>query len=601
MKASAFKTTLFFIKSYKRYIFGISVLSILFAIFEGLNVAVLFPIVDRILQGGVKAGNHSAIIRGINMLIAVVPIKDMFIATCVFIIAVVILKNVFRYSYLVFSSFASYKIWDDMQKRLFRKYITADYKYFLDHKQGEIVYRLYNAPAIFGGALQLIPQLATEILKISFIVVILFSMSFPVTCGILVIAVAFYILTRGISKNISYFIGKGRLEACEQQNIVISEMIQGIKQIKVFLGERKWVSNFFRATDQYFGLSKKDTLWINMPVSILEIFAMSTVCLSLIVVRKLSPGDLVSSLPLLAVFAYAFQRVIPSLGSITSLRMQIMGSLPIMETLRSLFAEEMSILKDGSIALDSFNEKIEFRNISFAYPGRSYVLHNLSLEFQKNSCVALIGSSGSGKTTIVNLLIRLFEPTKGEILVDGRDLRAYTRSSWLKKIGFVSQDTFIFHASVRDNIAFGLDEVSIDDVVEAAKISNAHDFILKLPNRYNTIVGEKGMKLSGGEQQRIAIARAILRNPQVLIFDEATSALDNISQSLIQNAINKIVKDHTVILIAHRLSTIADADKIIVLDKGEIKEVGSHAVLIAKRGFYWRLYNKEGGSIPEGL
>ncbi|MFC1624228.1 ABC transporter ATP-binding protein [Candidatus Omnitrophota bacterium] len=556
-------------------------------------MAVLFPIVDQILQGGAKTDSHSAVIRGINMLIAVVPIKDMFIATSVFIIAVVILKNVFRYSYLVFNSFASYKIWDDMQKQLFRKYITADYKYFLDHKQGEIVYRLYSAPAVLGGALQMIPQLATEILKISFICIVLFSMSFPVACGILVIAVVFYILTRGISKKISYFLGKGRLEACEHQNIVISEMIHGIKQIKVFLGERKWVSNFFRATDKYFGLSRKDTLWINMPVSILEIFAISTVCLSLIAVRKLSPGDLVSSLPLLAVFAYAFQRVIPSLSVITSLRMQIMGSLPIMETLRSLFDEQMSVLKDGSITLDSFNEKIEFRNISFAYPGRSRVLRDLSLEFPKNSCVALIGSSGSGKTTMVNLLIRLFEPTKGEILVDGRDLRTYTRSSWLKKIGFVSQDTFIFHASVRDNITFGFDQASMDDVVGAAAISNAHDFIMKLPNGYNTIVGEKGMKLSGGEQQRIAIARAVLRKPQILIFDEATSALDNASQSLIQNAINKIVKDHTVILIAHRLSTIVNADKIIVLDNGAIEETGVHAELIARKGSYWKLYNNE--------
>jgi ABC-type multidrug transport system fused ATPase/permease subunit len=220
-------------------------------------------------------------------------------------------------------------------------------------------------------------------------------------------------------------------------------------------------------------------------------------------------------------------------------------------------------------------------------------LHNISVSFEKNKCIAIAGPSGSGKTTMVNLLIRLFDPTKGAILIDGIDLRNYKKSSWLNKIGFVSQDTFIFHASVRENIVFGLEGIGEDEIMAAAKIANAHDFILKLPNGYDTIVGEKGMKLSGGEQQRISIARAMLRNPQILIFDEATSALDNVSQSLIQGSINKIVKDHTVILIAHRLSTIVNADKIIVLDKGIVKESGNHNELIIKKGHYWKLYNNE--------
>lgn len=593
MRAGQLKIILFFIKNYKRYILGILLCSFLFAFFEGLNIVVLFPIVSSVINEDVKAGGDSAAVKAINALIGILPIKDVFISACIFIIIIIVFKNIFRYLYMVLSGFASYKIWEDVQKKLFSKYISAEYRYFLDHKQGEIVYRVYTAPGAVGGILKLIPQFLTEVLKILIIGVILFSMSFYVTCGVIVIAALFYFFTRRISTRVSYFLGKGRMEAGEEQNILVNEMISGIKQIKVFLGEKRWVSKFYEAMGKYFRLAKQDTLWINMPVSALEVFALVSLSIFLIFVRALSPQSLISNLPLLGVFAYAFQRVMPSLSLITNLKMQIMGNLPVFEVLYSVTNEKMSSLEEGNRSLVSFNDTIKFDNVSYSYPGRSPALRNISLSFEKNRCIAIVGPSGSGKTTMVNLIIRLFDPTEGRILVDGVDLKDYKRDSWLGKIGFVSQDTFIFHASIRDNIIFGFEGVSAEDVVRAAKTANAHDFISKLPEGYDTVVGERGMKLSGGEQQRIAIARAVLRNPQILIFDEATSALDNVSQTLIQGAIDKIVKDHTVILIAHRLSTIINADKIFVLEDGEVKEEGNHRGLIAKKNHYWRLYNNE--------
>jgi len=598
MKFKHSRTVIFFVRNYKRYIFSVSILSILYAVFEGLNIAIIFPIINSVIAADAKKASVGGIIRLLNRLLEILPIKDVFIGACLLVVLIVILKNIFRYLYMVLSSFASYKVWDDIQKRLFSKYINADYRYFLDHKQGEIVYRVYTAPAAIGGVLKLIPQFVTEILKIIFITAVLFSMSFPVTCGLIVIGGAFYFFAKHISKKISYFLGKGRMEAGEEQNILINEMINGIKQIKVFLGERRWIRGFYKAIDKYFRLSRKDTLWINMPISVLEIFALTSLSIFLIFIRKFYPQNLVSNLPILAVFAYAFQRVMPSLSVITTLRMQIMGSLPVLEALQGIINERMSCLKDGTKVMDSFSEKIEFKNVFFAYPGRTEVLKEVSVSFEKNRCVAIVGSSGSGKTTLANLIIKLFDPTEGSILVDGVDLRDYKKDSWLNKIGFVSQDTFIFHATVRENIAFGLLGAKDEDIVKSAQIANAHEFISSLPKGYDTIVGEKGMKLSGGERQRIAIARAVLRNPQILIFDEATSALDNVSQFLIQSAINKITKDHTVILIAHRLSTILNADKIIVLDGGIVKEEGRHPELISKRGLYWQLYNNEGELVP---
>ena len=593
MKIKQLKTIIFFVRNYKRYVFGVFLLSFLFAVFEGLNVAVLFPIISSALNNDAMTGGESGIIHLLNKIIGVIPVKDMFIAACIFIIVVVVLKNIFRYLYMILSAFASYKIWDDIQKRLFLKYISADYRYFLDHKQGEIVYRVYNAPASLGGILKLIPQFLTETLKICVIGVILFSMSLPISLGLVAVGGLFYFLTGEVSKKISYLLGKGRMEAAQDQNILINEMINGIKQIKIFLGEKRWIREFYRAVNRYFKFTRKDTLWLNMPSSVLEVFALVALSIFLIVIRKFFPDSLTSNIPLLAVFAYAFQRVMPSLSLIINLRMQIMSNLPILETLYSVVNEKMFYLEDGNKVMDSFDDKIEFNNVSFSYPGRSEVFKDISVSFEKNKCIAMVGASGSGKTTMVNLLIRLLDPTKGSILVDGINLKDYKKDSWLNKIGFVSQDTFIFHASVRENIAFGLDNVGMEDIVKAAKTANAHEFISTLSEGYDTIVGEKGMKLSGGEQQRIAIARAILRNPQILIFDEATSALDNISQSLIQDAIQRIVKEHTVILIAHRLSTIVNADKVIVLDSGEVKETGKHNELIKKKGYYWRLYNNE--------
>jgi len=200
-----------------------------------------------------------------------------------------------------------------------------------------------------------------------------------------------------------------------------------------------------------------------------------------------------------------------------------------------------------------------------------------------------VGPSGAGKTTLINLILGLFEPTEGRIIIDGKPFQEYELETWLNKIGFVSQDPFIYHSSVAENILFGRNGHSMESVIKAAIMANAHGFISEMPERYETIVGDRGMKLSGGQQQRIAIARAILDEPEVLILDEATSSLDSASEKLVQEAINNVTRERTVLIIAHRLSTIRYADKIIVLDDGQIIEEGTHQELMRKQGYYSQL------------
>jgi ABC-type multidrug transport system fused ATPase/permease subunit len=249
-----------------------------------------------------------------------------------------------------------------------------------------------------------------------------------------------------------------------------------------------------------------------------------------------------------------------------------------------------SNIKDGDREYPSFSSEIKFENVSFAHKKRSGTINDVSVTIKKGETTAVVGRSGAGKTTFISLLLRLFDVDKGEIKIDGINIKEYKLSSLLEKIGYVSQDTFIMNDTIRNNITFGSDSYSEDNIISAAEYADAHDFIIKLPDGYDTLVGDKGMRLSGGQAQRIAVARAMIRNPEILIFDEATNNLDSISEQAVQRAIEEIARNHTVIIIAHRLSTIANADKIIVLDNGWVVEHGSHEELLGIKGAYWRLY-----------
>ena len=244
---------------------------------------------------------------------------------------------------------------------------------------------------------------------------------------------------------------------------------------------------------------------------------------------------------------------------------------------------------------DTFDEKIEYRNVSFSYnhnetgQERVDVLKNICFDIKKGESVAIVGASGSGKTTLVDLLPRFYDCTSGEILIDNVPIRDIKISSLRELTGIVSQECILFNDTILHNIAFGLRNVNEEDVIQAAKIANADEFIQKLPTGYYTSIGDRGLTLSGGQRQRISIARAVLKNPNILILDEATSALDTESEYLVQEALNRLMEGRTSIIIAHRLSTIQHADKIIVLEKAEIVEEGSHSELIEKNGVYRKL------------
>ena len=252
--------------------------------------------------------------------------------------------------------------------------------------------------------------------------------------------------------------------------------------------------------------------------------------------------------------------------------------------------EEQNDINDGEQARDiEIKGDIEFKNVYFGYKAYNPVLKDISFEIKSGEMIGIVGHSGVGKSTLINLIMRLYDPTGGTVLIDGTDIKNISQNALRSQVGVVLQETFLFNGTVLDNIRYAKPDATFEQVVTAAKIANCHDFITRMPDGYNTIVGERGYSISGGERQRVAIARAILHDPKILILDEATASLDTQTEKQIQDALDRLIQGRTTIAIAHRLSTLANADRLIVLDKGKVAEIGTHSELLRRKGVYYRL------------
>jgi len=295
-------------------------------------------------------------------------------------------------------------------------------------------------------------------------------------------------------------------------------------------------------------------------------------------------------------FLFAIFQMMPPIKELGSVNNRIQEASAAAERIFEICDTEPLIkTKDGATELKEFNNKVTFEHIFFHYEdSEELVLNDINFSVNKGDILALVGPSGGGKSTFVDLIPRFYDPIAGRILIDDTDIKELTVESLRAKMGIVTQETFLFNTSVFDNIAYGLKDFPMDKMIEAAKMANAHTFISEMPNGYDTIIGERGVKLSGGQRQRLTIARALLKNPEIMIFDEATSALDNESEILVQEAIERLMKNRTTFVIAHRLSTIRNATSIIVLDKGRIIQQGTHEQLILQeKGLYKKLYDMQ--------
>ena len=593
-KTSSLRTLWFFLRHYKRRVALIVGLAILIGYLETLTIAVFYPLLDASLEieGGLS-GNPFFII--LNKIAAIIPVDSTLVAYCILFIILVFLVFLCRLVYINLSTRTVAKIATDFKIKVFHKYTESDYQFFVDNRQGDLMYMATGAPDSTGPALQRLAVSIIEIIMAVSVLALLISISWKATVGVVVLSAAYYYFTRHLGSKVSYIAGDRMRKASQDENVVLNEYISGIKHIIAARTGSRWQQLFRDAIVIRWQSWAKNIIWSKIPPYILETVLYASVAIVVIAMWMLYPDKFLSLIPLFGTFAFAVFRLLPRLSTAGTQMMQMMNYLPNLEVTRELLEDKTyNNVRNGTREFSAFQSGIELRNISFTHKNKDYVtLSNVSLRVDINKTTAIVGPSGAGKSTLVDLFLRLYDVDSGVILIDGLNIKDYDLSSFLNKVGFVGQETFIYHASVKDNIAFGSD-YEMDRIIEAAKLANAHGFIEQLERGYETVVGDRGMRLSGGERQRIAIARAMIRKPQILVLDEATSSLDNISERVVQEAIDRVSENCTTLVIAHRLSTIRNADVIYVIDGGKIVESGTHDQLVSGKGKYRELYRKQG-------
>ena len=375
---------------------------------------------------------------------------------------------------------------------------------------------------------------------------------------------------------------------------VIHETVSGVKIVKAFGMEKFEESRFKKQTQKYFDIMLKMTRVRNISSPVSEFISVTVGAGIIYYGGKLVLVDHTLAASEFLGFLFAILQIMHPIKELSGVNNKIQESSAAADRIFQIIDIEPEI-KDAPDAVEkkSFDKDIVFDNVYFKYDdAEDWILRNINFEVKKGEIIALVGSSGGGKTTLVDLVPRFFDVTKGAILLDGIDIRKIKIRDLRSLVGVVTQETILFNTTIRNNIAYGNPDVNEDKIIEAAKAANAYDFIMALPQGFDTVVGEHGVRLSGGQRQRISIARALLKNPPIMIFDEATSALDNESEVAVQKAIEKLMIERTVFVIAHRLSTIRNADRILVLDKGEIVQSGKHEELIKdENNIYKKLYD----------
>jgi len=508
---------------------------------------------------------------------------------CVSVLLAIILKNIFLFLSIYFITPIRNGVINDMRNRMFKKILQLPIGYFNDQKKGDIMSRLTND---LGEVETSIVNLLETLFREPVTILLFFIYMIILSPQLTLFLVLFLPVSGLIIGRIGRSLKRQSTKVQEKLGAILStidETLGGIRIIKAFNAEKKQLKKFTIQNDELFIIKnranrKRDSA---SPVSeVLGVFAI--VCVlwfgGRLVLKNsfLDPGDFIA-------YIVIFSQVIQPLKSLSSAFYNIRKGSASIDRIEHLIAEDVAIKEIAQpVKMAMFSSNIEFKNVSFYYEDK-LVLDDINLTIEKGKTVAIVGSSGAGKSTLVDLVPRFHDVTKGELLIDGINIKNYSLESIRNQMGIVTQEAILFNDTVANNITLGMDNASQSQIEHAAKIANADKFILQKENGYETNIGERGNKLSGGEKQRTTIARAVLKNPPILILDEATSSLDTESERLVQDAINNLMSNRTSIVIAHRLSTVRHADEIIVLNKGKIVERGTHMSLMAADGFYKKL------------
>lgn len=503
------------------------------------------------------------------------------------------IRAAFNYFNQVYTELTQQKLVDRLRKRIFEQFESLSLGYFTKANSGELMNTLTNEIGKLQSAFGSIAFITTKGLTILVYLILLFRLSWQLT----LLSVLLFTLLAAILSNLNRRVREVSFEvpiASGRFTAIAMELISGMRTMQAFGTQDFERERFYRASSDLLKASMKSVRLWGLIRPLAEGLA-TTVLISMIIVGLtvfVANGTLQTAS--LLTFLFILFRLVPAVHEMNgnwALLNSFTGTLHNVQQL--LRTDDKPYLANGTRHFSGLQWAITFESVDFGYDPVQPVLQNVTLTLKRGEMTAIVGASGAGKSTLVDLIPRFYDPTLGRIVIDGTDLREFEINSVRRKLAVVSQDTFIFNTTVRNNIAYGSPDATQNDILQACRLANALDFILDLPEGFETQLGDRGVRLSGGQRQRIAIARALLRNPEILILDEATSALDSVSERLIQNSLETLTEGRTVIAIAHRLSTIVRADKVVVLDQGRIVEQGNYQELLERRGKLWSYHQMQ--------
>ena len=603
---SHFTNILKYAKPYKKYALGHIISNIFYALFGTLSFIALKPMLDVIFDKNKQPPATVPKFTNLNDIgdfaedYLIYHMHDFtggdkskaLLFVILLIVVMFLLKNIAGYLANYFMVFLRNGVIRDIRNKVYQKTVELPLSFFSEQRKGDIIARVTgDVNDLQYSFLPVLEIIIREPLTILFTLIAMLIISPQLTLFVFIfIPIMSFVISR-IGKSLKR--KSGRVQ--KEQGVFLStleETLTGLRIIKGFNSEKEFNDRFQESTNKFYNFSNKLLNRQNLASPTSEVLGILMVSGILWYGGNLVLSDdantILDGSAFLVYMTLSYQILTPA-KAITRGIYNIKKGGAAAERIQEILDTENPLKdKENAIEIEGFNSDIAFKNISFKYQDE-YVLKNLSLDIKKGETVALVGQSGSGKSTIANLITRFYHVNEGEILIDGININNITTSSLRKQLGLVTQEAILFNDSIKNNLKLGKKDATDDEIIEALKVANAWEFVKDLPNGIETNIGDAGGKLSGGQKQRLSIARAVLKSPPIMVLDEATSALDTESERLVQVALENMMKNRTSIVIAHRLSTIQKADKIVVLNKGEIVEQGKHDELIAQKGVYHKL------------
>lgn len=606
MKPSIYKRLIKLVFNYWPYLALSTASAFVYVALNGISVWLTASLINNILsdfdklildQSNLKTSPALSLNEKINFFTNELILRDTAKETlqmlCLSILIIFIFKNVFLYLKNLCLIVVQYRLITELRNKLYVHFHSLSLSFFNNQKSGELTSIIVNDVANMRQALTVgFQRMFVEPINILAFTTLLFIISWQLALlAIIIIPLAGFVIVK-ISRSIRR---KSRRTAVKIAGItnIITETLASIRVVKAFAMEDYEINRFTKETDNYYNLMFRRSRLRSIAPPITEILGVIIgVALLWIGGSEVLTDRGITSEDFIRFILIMFSALQP-IRSLSNVFAEVQIGAASAERVFHIIDTRPTIIdRENSIKEIVLKKDISFKNVSFKYDdGESEVLQDINFSIDKGSVFALVGASGSGKSTIADLIPRFFEPTKGKIKLDNIDIKDVKIKSLRELMGIVTQETILFNDTISGNIAYGQNEIKLSKILEAAEVANAKEFIDALPQGFNTIIGEKGVRLSGGQRQRIAIARALLKDPPILILDEATSSLDTESEKNVQQAIDNLMKDRTVLVVAHRLSTILNADRIIVLENGKIVESGAHADLLEKDGIYKNLYD----------